>query len=106
MFNVARIFQWALIELSKNQSSQTKLREELTAHFRQGSDPTYDQLNNGLPYLDAVVHEILRLHAPVWEVIRVVSGLLSLRQLIHHLCYSSLARGGRHYSSRRPSSNS
>ncbi|KAF8436007.1 cytochrome P450 [Boletus edulis BED1] len=52
---------WALIELSKNPDIQTKLRAELLEF---GADPTYDQLLNGLPYLDAVVHETLRMHAP------------------------------------------
>jgi hypothetical protein len=61
--------QWALIELSRNPDIQIKLRNELLKH---GSDPTYDQLGNGLPYLDAVVHEILRLHAPVRETTRMV----------------------------------
>ncbi|KAG9309786.1 cytochrome P450 [Chiua virens] len=58
---------WALIELSRNPDIQTKLRNELLDH---GSDPTYDQLTNSLPCLDAVVHEVFRLHAPVREIIR------------------------------------
>ncbi|KAG8218158.1 cytochrome P450 [Butyriboletus roseoflavus] len=61
---------WALIELSRNPDIQTKLRNELVEH---SSDPTYDQLSNGLPYLDAVVHEIFRMHAPVRESIRIAS---------------------------------
>ncbi|KAI9572414.1 cytochrome P450 [Boletus coccyginus] len=60
-------FQWALLELSRNPDAQTKLRNELLEH---GADPTYDQLSNGLPYLDAVVHEILRTHLPVVEITR------------------------------------
>ncbi|KAH0839444.1 cytochrome P450 [Lanmaoa asiatica] len=59
---------WTLIELSRNPDIQTKLRNELLEF---GSDPTYDQLANGLPYLDAVVHEILRTHAPVRESTRI-----------------------------------
>jgi len=61
---------WALIELSRNPETQIKLRNELLEH---GSDPTYDQLTNGLPYLDAVVHEILRMHAPVRETTRMAN---------------------------------
>ncbi|KAG2057652.1 cytochrome P450 [Suillus hirtellus] len=59
---------WALIELSRRPDVQTRLREELLAF---GADPTYDQLKTNLPYLDAVVHEILRLHPPVTEFSRV-----------------------------------
>jgi cytochrome P450 len=76
-------FQWALIELSRNETIQAKLREELTSHFRNGIDPTYDQLTTGFPYLNAVVHEILRLHAPVWETARIVRST-SLRT--HNFC--------------------
>ena len=61
--------QWALLELSRNQDVQTKLRNELLEH---GADPTYDQLSNGLPYLDVVVHEVLRVHPPLVEITRVV----------------------------------
>ncbi|KAH0839400.1 cytochrome P450 [Lanmaoa asiatica] len=50
---------WALLELSRNPDIQSKLRNELLEH---GTDPTYEQLTNGLPYLDAIIHEILRLH--------------------------------------------
>ena len=49
---------------------QTKLREEL-AQFGAG-DPTWDQLSDSLPYLDAIVHETLRIHPPAVEINRVV----------------------------------
>ncbi|KAG1818513.1 cytochrome P450 [Suillus subaureus] len=62
---------WALIELSRHPDVQTSLREELLAF---GADPTYDQLKASLPYLDAVVHEILRLHPPVGEFIRLAAA--------------------------------
>ena len=62
--------QWALIELARNPEKQRKLREELRVFAT--SDPTWDQLTSGLPYLDAVVHETLRLHPPVEELVRVV----------------------------------
>ncbi|TFY61456.1 hypothetical protein EVG20_g7054 [Dentipellis fragilis] len=61
---------WALIELARHQDKQSKLREELLSEFGAG-DPTWDQLTHGLPYLDAVVHEILRTHAPVPHGVRV-----------------------------------
>lgn len=63
--------QWALIELSKNPEMQSKLREELLSQFTT-IDPTYDQLTTNLPYLDGVVHEVLRLHPPVPEANRMV----------------------------------
>jgi len=64
---------WALIELARNQSVQTKLREELTCQYRKDGDPTYDQFTSGLPYLDAVTHEVLRMHSGIWETIRVAA---------------------------------
>lgn len=64
--------------MAKNPALQTKLREEQVAHFGSNGDPTYDQLNNSLPYLDAVVHETLRLHAPLWHTIRIVGPIFNL----------------------------
>ncbi|KAG1842983.1 cytochrome P450 [Suillus subalutaceus] len=72
---------WALIELSRHPDVQTRLREELLAF---GADPTYDQLKASLPYLDAVVHEILRIHPPVGEFIRLVSMHVYMRIDIHN----------------------
>ncbi|KAF9224556.1 cytochrome P450 [Gyrodon lividus] len=66
---------WALIELCRDQEAQNKLREELSQLH---GDPTWDQLTNGLPYLDAVVHETLRLHAPLPETTRVKTTLSPL----------------------------
>ncbi|KAF8712457.1 hypothetical protein AX14_013080 [Amanita brunnescens Koide BX004] len=63
------ILSWALIELARHPESQRKLREELREFAT--SDPTWDQLTSGLPYLDAVVHETLRLHPPLEEIFRV-----------------------------------
>ncbi|KAJ6549021.1 cytochrome P450 [Mycena vulgaris] len=59
---------WALIELAKHPDKQDKLRSELS---RFGAiDPTWDQLGSDLPYLDATVSEILRLHPAVIETMR------------------------------------
>ncbi|KAF8960371.1 cytochrome P450 [Flammula alnicola] len=59
---------WALFALTQNLEAQTKLRNELLAV---GTDnPTMDELN-ALPYLDAVVRETLRVHAPVPATTRV-----------------------------------
>ncbi|CDO71953.1 hypothetical protein BN946_scf184940.g100 [Trametes cinnabarina] len=58
---------WALYALSKNTEAQKKLREEL---FTVETDtPTMDELS-ALPYLDMVVRETLRLHAPVAMLFR------------------------------------
>ncbi|KAI6160271.1 cytochrome P450 [Pisolithus thermaeus] len=63
---------WTLVELARNPDIQSKLRDELLAF---GSEPTYDQLQISLtlPYLDAVVHESLRIHPPLTDFVRVVT---------------------------------
>ncbi|KIK89943.1 hypothetical protein PAXRUDRAFT_685575 [Paxillus rubicundulus Ve08.2h10] len=61
---------WALNQLARNPAVQTKLREEL---LLVAGDPTYEQLTSGLPYLDAVVHETLRMHPPLQEFTRVAA---------------------------------
>ncbi|KAK0443033.1 cytochrome P450 [Desarmillaria tabescens] len=62
---------WALIEMCKNADIQNKLRAELVQFGN--TDPTWEQLNSSLPYLDAVIHETLRLHPPVSEAVRVAT---------------------------------
>ncbi|KAK0227770.1 cytochrome P450 [Armillaria fumosa] len=58
---------WALFALTQSPESQVKLRDEL---LRVDTDtPTMDELN-ALPYLDWVVRETLRVHAPVPSTIR------------------------------------
>ncbi|RPD62175.1 cytochrome P450 [Lentinus tigrinus ALCF2SS1-7] len=65
---------WALIELSRKPETQARLREELKEQFPT-SDPSWEQLTNGagLHYLDAVVHEILRIHPPLAVTSRVAA---------------------------------
>ncbi|KAI6040779.1 cytochrome P450 [Pisolithus marmoratus] len=58
---------WALLELARHPDIQTKLRQELLSV---GGEPSYDQLFNSLPYLDAIVQETLRLHPSVAELLR------------------------------------
>ncbi|KAF8953061.1 cytochrome P450 [Flammula alnicola] len=59
---------WALFALTQNLEAQTKLRDEL---LQVGTEnPGMDELN-ALPYLDAVIRETLRLHAPVSATTRV-----------------------------------
>ncbi|KAI6004499.1 cytochrome P450 [Pisolithus orientalis] len=63
----ATTMTWALVELARHPDIQTKLREELSSF---GREPLYDELTTGLPYLDAIVQETLRLHPAVPELIR------------------------------------
>jgi cytochrome P450 len=67
------IVQWGLIELCRRPELQKRLRDELRAAYP-ASDPSYDELSSsqGLPMLDAVVHETLRLHPAITETVRVV----------------------------------
>jgi len=58
---------WALYALSQNKHAQTKLREEISNIST--DNPTMDDLN-GLPYMDAVVRETLRLYPPLPGVLR------------------------------------
>ncbi|KAJ7258932.1 cytochrome P450 [Mycena rebaudengoi] len=58
---------WALYALSKNQSAQNKLREELMTVST--DNPTMEELN-ALPYLENVVRETLRVHTPLVSVRR------------------------------------
>ncbi|KAI5986036.1 cytochrome P450 [Pisolithus orientalis] len=73
---------WALVELARNPDVQTTLREELLACR---ADPTYEQLNKGLPYLDAVAHETLRLHPsiPDFERIAEKDDVIPLSEPVH-----------------------
>ncbi|KAK7056049.1 cytochrome P450 [Favolaschia claudopus] len=53
---------WTLFALTQNPAAQTRLREELLSFPT--DRPTLDELNS-LRYLDCVVRETLRVHAPV-----------------------------------------
>ncbi|KAJ6448694.1 cytochrome P450 [Mycena sanguinolenta] len=53
---------WALHALSLRPDVQSKLREELLTLYTE--NPTMDELNS-LPYLESVVRETMRIHAPV-----------------------------------------
>lgn len=56
--------------MTKDLEAQKKLRSEL---LTVGTDnPSMDELN-ALPYLDAVVRETLRIHAPVASTVRIAT---------------------------------
>ncbi|TFK45693.1 cytochrome P450 [Heliocybe sulcata] len=59
---------WALYALSLSPASQTRLREELLSVDT--DTPSMDTLA-GLPYLDKVCREVLRVHAPVPSTVRI-----------------------------------
>ncbi|KAF7328914.1 hypothetical protein MVEN_02521200 [Mycena venus] len=61
---------WALFALTQNMAAQKRLREELLTVST--DNPTMDQLNE-LPYLDCVVRETLRVHAPVPSTVRIAT---------------------------------
>ncbi|KAI5999038.1 cytochrome P450 [Pisolithus marmoratus] len=73
---------WALVELARNPEVQATLREELLDCH---GDPTYEQLNKGLPYLDAIAHETLRLHSsiPDFERIAEEDDVIPLSEPVH-----------------------
>ncbi|KAJ7438339.1 cytochrome P450 [Mycena latifolia] len=65
----AGTLKWALVELAMHTGKQDRLRAELASFTT--ADPSYDELTNGLPYLDAIVRETLRLHPVLSDSTRV-----------------------------------
>ena len=61
---------WGLFALAQAPAVQDKLRAEVLA--LDTDTPTMDELSS-LPYLDMVVREVLRLHAPVPSTHRVAT---------------------------------
>jgi len=61
------VMTWALYELTQDKAIQEKLHRELLAVDT--DCPTMDQLN-ALPYLEMVVRETMRLHAPLESTLR------------------------------------
>ncbi|KAJ6566320.1 cytochrome P450 [Mycena capillaripes] len=61
---------WVLHALSVNQHAQAKLRAELLTLATK--NPTLEELNS-LPFLDSVVRETLRVHAPVSHITRIAA---------------------------------
>ncbi|KAJ7689464.1 cytochrome P450 [Mycena rosella] len=67
----------------KNPSFQTKLRDELV-QAGTDRDPTWEELTNNLPFLEAFTCEVLRLHPPFLETQRMAAedDVLPLSTLI------------------------
>ncbi|KAJ7486788.1 cytochrome P450 [Mycena latifolia] len=59
---------WALFALTQNKAAQSRLRAELQS--LDNENPTMEDLNS-MPYLDCVVRETLRAHAPVSVTARI-----------------------------------
>jgi cytochrome P450 len=72
-----------LIELCRHPDLQERVRAELFASFPV-EDPTYEDLTNGAPLLDGLVHETLRLHPPVLEMWRTVRSYLQYCSRSNH----------------------
>ncbi|KAH9896523.1 cytochrome P450 [Cubamyces lactineus] len=69
---------FTLYELSRHPDKQQRLREELDEFV---GEPNYDDFNNRLPYLDAVMKEALRLYPalPYMERVATKEDLIPLR---------------------------
>ncbi|KAJ7786764.1 cytochrome P450 [Mycena olivaceomarginata] len=61
---------WALYELSNNLACQSKLRAEIAA-FQ--DDPTFEQMQHEMPYLEGVVREVVRLRPAFNDFARVAA---------------------------------
>ncbi|KAL0577364.1 hypothetical protein V5O48_004616 [Marasmius crinis-equi] len=83
---------WALYALTQHPDVQRKLRNELLS--LPTSIPDMDELNS-LPYLDAFVREVLRLHAPVPGTTRVAmrDGVIPLSEPVGGKDYVEVAKG-------------
>ncbi|KZP15927.1 cytochrome P450 [Athelia psychrophila] len=61
---------WALYELSNNLACQSQLRAEIEA-FQE--DPTFEQMQHEMPYLEGVVREVVRLRPAFNDFARVAA---------------------------------
>lgn len=58
---------WLFAELANNPEEKAKLVKEIEESVGFNRLPTFDELNTGLPYLDAAVHETFR-HHPIVQL--------------------------------------
>jgi len=77
----AQTLAYAIWELGRHQDIQARLREEVMTY---PGSPSYDDLQTQLPYLDAVMREVLRLHpaGPYMERVAIRDDILPLRHPI------------------------
>lgn len=81
---------WALYELSNNLACQSQLRAEIEA-FQE--DPTFEQMQHEMPYLEGVVREVVRLRPAFNDFARVVS--ISIYEPVPMPIYNHLSPLGR-----------
>lgn len=90
----ANTLSWTLLELSLHQDVQTRLRSEIRAFLStlQGHDKVSASALDTLPYLNAVVKETLRFHAPVYNTARTAArdDVIPLRTPIVNHCGESM----------------
>ncbi|KIO30005.1 hypothetical protein M407DRAFT_242362 [Tulasnella calospora MUT 4182] len=80
---ISNALNFALYELARNPEMQDKLRKEMTEFVGSGpgGEPTYEEYQSQLPYLDAVCKEGLRMYPPAshTERIALADDVLPLR---------------------------
>ncbi|KAI0027308.1 cytochrome P450 [Vararia minispora EC-137] len=78
------LVSWTLFALATAPTAQARLRRELRACECATDAPSFDQLN-AFSYLDNVVRETLRLHAPVPTTVRIATraDVVPLQRPIH-----------------------
>ena len=76
------VFKWVLYELARHPEVQARVREEVIAS---PAEPSYDDLLERVPYLDAVLKECLRFHPAILELTHVVSPMISFPERLRKL---------------------
>ena len=65
----ASALSWVFWELTQHADVADRVVEEID-RVLQGEKPTYDEVTNKMPYMQAVIKEAMRLHPPVPEDIK------------------------------------
>ena len=69
----ASSFTWAVHMMCKHPEVQSRLRDEIRSHISSLDETIDDAKIDGMPYLHAVCHEVLRFYAPVPVTLRVAA---------------------------------